>query len=305
MKKNVSLVLVFSLVFICMFSSCGNKVNPGFTRKVAREVTEDGWVYTFVHEENKDKNKDDSGLAKYRFFGMNIRYKYDENYISTNLRVPESERGGDPYTEVIIPTFLALGEGSKEEKEDMELIAKIIDSSHSVDYLLSLNPDDYEFKVVDKNMFFRLMRKALTSEPQKEGTDITYWEKPSYAFLTEETYIDGYKFQIAFLQETGCVDEIYIDVLYRTGDKYNDYIQLSDMIDDNSATQEQKEAFELITEIIQGIKENNLYNYNGESYKDLVIGGIDFSRLYEFLENIHNNNFTPYDDEPIIEIVTQ
>lgn len=306
MKKKVATLLsIFSILCILLFSSCSHELNIPFTRKVAREVTSDGWVYTFVHNEFKDKDADDSSLIKYKFFGMNIRYKYDENYITSFIRVPESEKGGKPYTEIITPTFLALGEGSDAEKEDMQIIEKILDSSHSVEYLLNLNPDDYQFKSIDKDMFFRLMKTALTSEPQKEGTDMSYWEKPSYAFFTEEAYIDEYKFQIAFLQETGCVDELYIDVLYRTGDKYNDYVQLSDMIDNNTATQEQKQVFDLITKIVKDIKENENFVYNSDSYKDTTIGEIDFFRLYTFLNNIHENKYSLYQDAPIIEIVTQ
>lgn len=294
-KKTMLIGLILSMV---MLSSCG--FNVKFYRKIARETLNNGWVYTFENDGYKDKNADDSDLIKYSFSGINLRYKYDDNYIQNIVRIPESERGGDPYTEITVPPFLMLGEGSDAEKRDMELIEKILDSKNSVEDLLALDPDDYEFEVVDKEMFFRLMRTALTGEPQKESKIKSYWEKPSYAFLNEQTYIEGYKFQIAFLQGTGLVDELFIDVLYRTGDGYKDYVQLSDLVENNTATEEQKQVFDVITKIRSDIKEQDIYIANADDYKDKVIGNIDFSRLYVFLSNIHENKFDEYLEGPMV-----
>lgn len=299
MKKKFAVLFIILIVVLC--SACNNgELKVRYYRKVARETLDNGWVYTFVNEGNKSKFMDDSDLIKYSFYGINIRYKYDDAYIKKIVRIPESERGGDAYTEITVPPVLIFGEGSQAQEDDMELISKILDSKNSVEDLLALNPDDYEFKEVDKEMFFRLMRTALTGEPQKESKDITYWEKPSYAFFNEQTYIDGYKFQIAFLQETGCVDELYIDVLYKTGDGYKDYVQLSDLIDSNTATEEQKQVFDMIKKITSDIKEQDIYIANADDYKDKVIGNIDFSRLYIFLNNIHENHYDQYLDGDLV-----
>jgi hypothetical protein len=272
-----------------------------FFRKVSRETHDDGWVYTFVYEDYKDENEDDSHLMKYRFFGMNLRYNYNENYHQTITRnFEDATVSREPYIEIIIPPFLMLGEGSEAEKKDMQLIETILDSSNSVEDLLSINSDNYIFEVIDKEMFFKLMRTALEGEPQKEGGD---WDKPIYAFFSEPVYLSDYKFQIAFLQETGGVDEIYIDVLYQTGDNYNDYVKLSDLVENNSATAEQRQAFAKITEIVNGIKESDTFIFESESYKADKIGDVDFSRLYNFLNNIHDNKFDLYSKGPHVEIV--
>ena len=297
-------MLTLLAVTIAFFSGCGSKeLEVAFYRKVARESLENGWVYTFVNEGYKDENADDSHLIKYSFFGMNIRYKYDDNYIQKIVREPESDRG-HTITQIVVPPFLALGDGSEAEKRDMQLIDSILDyENKSVEDLLALDPDDYSFEVIDKEMFFRLMKTALTSEPQKESKDITYWDKPGHAFLTEPMYLSGYKFQIAFLQETGCVDELYIDVLYQTGDGYKDYVQLSDMVDNQTATAEQKQAFATIRSIVDDIKESESYIANADGYKEDVIGGVDFSRLYNFLKNIHENKFELYTEDPHVETI--
>lgn len=305
MVKNKIAILVL-VIISAFFSACGGTEDfeVKFYRKVARETLDNGWVYTFVNDGLKDENADDSDLIKYSFFGINLRYKYDDNYVRKVVHEPESPDKGKPFTEIIIPPCLLLGDGSEAEKRDMQLIDTILDyKNKSVEDLLALNPDDYEFEVIDKAMFFRLMKTALTSEPQKEGNDQAYWDKPTYAFYTEPTYLSGYKFQIAFLQETGCVDELYIDVLYQTGDDYKDYVQLSDLVDNQTATAEQKQVFDNIVKIVADIKENENFIVNAAEYKDKKIGEVDFSRLYNFLNNIHKNNFKVYNEEPRTQII--
>lgn len=294
MKRRITtLALIAFLISITLLSSCKTTETPSdsnevfevkFFRKVARETLDNGWVYTFVYEDLKDESADNSTGIKYSFYGINIRYRYADKF------------EGDPNASDMSDSqnCLLLGYGSDAEARDMELISSMIYKDKTVEELLSLDPNDYEFEVVDKDIFFELMRKALTSEPQKEGTDLTYWEKPVYAFMAEPAYLSGYKFQICFLHETGCVDELYIDVLYQTGNGAKDYVQLSDLVDNGTATEEQKQAFDLICSIVNDIKENENYIVNSENYENKKIGDIDFNRLYTFLENIHNNNFESY-----------
>lgn len=302
-KRKLVLLVLLSVVMV-VFSSCGKKeAEVAFFRKVAREVLDNGWVYTFVYEDLKDEDADNSDGIKYIFYGMNIRYRYDDDYAETIVHEPESPDQGQCVIERVYPSCLITG-GTEAEARDMRLINKtILDSSKRVDDLLALNPEDYEFESIDKEMFFRLMRKALTGEPQKENPDMSYWEKPSWALYSEQAYISGYKFQIGFMQETGYVDELYIDVLYSTGDGFRDYVQLSDLVEDGKATKEQKLAFEKIQSIVDGIKENESYIWGAEDYQNEQIGDIDFSRLGSFLKNIHENKFDYYFCDFITETV--
>jgi hypothetical protein len=292
-------------MILVTFSSCGKSDANGedgkvFFRKVARETLDNGWVYTFIYEDYKDESIDDSGINKYCFYGMNIRYQYDDDYIQIQTQQLQDKI----YNAIVVPTCLIAGKGPAAESRDMELINKsILDRNKSVEELLALNPDDYEFESIDKDMFFRLMRTALTGEPQKEGSDQTYWDKPTWAFLTEPEYIDGYKFQLAFMHETGCVDELFIDVRYETGSKYNDFVQLSDIIENGTATNEQNQIYEKIQLITNDIKINESYIVNAAEYQDVVIGEIDFSRLYTMLNNLHLNNYVVYISGQQVEII--
>lgn len=298
MKKTVAWFLMLAL-FTSGLVSCksnGSTSDPhdgvaSFFRKIAREVTEDGWVYTFEYEDLKDENADDSNIIKYSFYGINIRYQFNDEYIQTH----EQLIGDQTYTTVIIPSCMVAGYGPSAESRDMTLINDVIlDDSLSVEELLSLNPDDYEFESIDKDMFFRLMREALTGEEHKENPDLTYWDRASWALMTEPQYLDGYRFQIGYLQGCGCVDELYIDVRYQTGDGYKDFVQLSDLIAVGDATDEQQQVFDMIQMIVNGIKEQENFIANADIYKNKTIGEIEFSRLFAFLQNIHSNQYDQY-----------
>lgn len=307
-KRIIALILVImalSGLFACKSDEAGQDEDSGsgFFRKVAREMTDDGWVWTFVYEDLKDEDEDDSDIIKYRYFGINIRYCYDDDYFDIYVRKSEDPNRADTI-ERVYPATLIAGGGPEAEKRDMKLIQRtILDKNKTVEELLALNPDDYEFESVDKERFFRLMRTALTGDPQKEGTDPTYWDRYAWAVFCEREYLSGYKFQIGFMQETGCIDELYIDVLYQTGDGYRDYVQLSDMIDDGTATAEQKRVFEKIQEIVAGCKESESFIWGADGYKEENIGGIDFSRLYNFMYNIHVNKYDIYFRDTIIETI--
>ncbi len=251
-----------------------------FYRKVARCTLDNGWVYTFTREGMK--NGDDSEIFKYVFYGINIKYKYAEKL------------GGVSSEDNLETGYLVFGLGSDAEKHDAELISSILSNDKTDEELLALNPDDYTFEVLDKGMFFELMHEALTGEAQAEGKDPNYLDKPYFAFLEEEAYADGYKFQICSLNETGLIDELFIDILYKTGSAETDYVQLSDLVASGEATAEQTEVYELIQTITSGIKENTSYIYNSGSYRDKTVSGIDFSRLYGILDDMHNNRFEDY-----------
>ena len=254
--------------------------NIMFYRKVARRKLDNGWVYTFTREGMKDGN--DSEVFKYVFYGINVKYKYAEKF------------GGISSEDNLNTGWLLFGEGSEPEKRDAQLVRSILSNDKTDEELLALNPDDYTFEVLDKDMFFELMREALTGEAQAEGEDQNYWDKPYFVFLNEQEYIDDYKFQICVLNETGLIDELFIDVLYKTGSGELEYVQLSDLVASGNATEGQTEVYSLVQTIVSDIKDNTSYIYNSDSYRGRTVDGIDFSRLCDFLEDMHNNRFEDY-----------
>lgn len=254
-------------------------------RNVAREVRADGWVYTFMYEHT---NGEDPGEDYHiEFTGFNVRYKYSPDYVKKAVYTTDSGR----YAELTYSTSLFAGNGPAAEARDMKLIWNTILKDRTPEELLALNPDDYTFESIDKEMFFRLLRQSLTNEPQENGRFEAYWNKDFMNMLVEPEYLDGYKFQVAFLNATGLVDVAYIDVLYKTGDGYTDFVQLSDLAERGEATPEQIQAFEKLQGIAADIMASDSFIAGADSYKDSEIGGLDFSRLYAFLHDIHNNSY--------------
>lgn len=268
--------------------------------KIARRVTDDGWVFTF--EQYGSKTGDNSNLCRYSFSGFNLRYRYDDAYIQTITHQSDS---GTVIRERRIPSMLDWGYGSLTQQRDRALIETILTNDKEPEDLLALDPGDYRFENIDGELFFGLMREALTGERHKEGTNSAYWDILGKAFLTEPVALDGYKLQIAYLSTLGCVDEIYIDVIYPTGEGYKDYVQLSDLVETGEATQEQREAFALLRQIGERIKAEDSFIAGAEDYQSKVIGGIDFSRLARFLCNLHENKWEQYQVDDIYEEIKE
>lgn len=268
--------------------------------KIARTVTDDGWVFSFA--QYGSKTGDDSDLFRYSFSGFNLRYRYDDNYIQIQTHTNEK---GDTLKERCIPSMLDWGYGPPAQQRDRELIETILTNDKEPEDLLALDPVDYRFESIDGALFFGLMREALTGERHAEGTNHVYWEMQEKAFLTEPVALDGYKLQIAFLSALGCVDEIYIDVIYPTGDGYQDYVQLSDLVEAGEATAEQRDAFALLQQIGERIKTEDSFIAGAEDYRDKVIGGVDFSRLERFMHNLHENKWEQYQVDDIYEEIRE
>ncbi len=282
-------------------STGGNPVVPGnpdvvFFRKVAREMGEDGWLWTFVQNglKNGEMTPD---LIVFQFFGINLRYRYDENYI--RHKYTEMSHNMVLHT-TIAPGILLAGFGPEAEARDMKKIDEFLASIRDPQELLSQDPDSLDLEVVDKELFFRLMHQAIEGDPQPEGTNTVYWSMPSWALLGEQEFVDGYKFQVGITNETGGVDEVYIDVLFETGKGYNEYIQLSDMVDNGTATADQEILFQKLCDIVQNMEDSDSYIAGSDEYKSEIVAGIDLSRLYSFLYNLHTGNWTPYDINHVI-----
>ena len=296
MKRFVSILIATATLLTALTSCRQESKKATFYIKSAWETTDDGWVYVMNYEDfYKPGNHDD--LIKYWFYGFNVRYRFNDDYITTVYKPSEDPSRGSGVTSVIVPSVLLAGNGPEDEKRDMQLInGTILDSRQSVDELLALDPHDYNFESIDKDMFFRLLHECLESEIPEDRQDQTYRDKDARNLLTEQMYIDGYKFQVGSVNVSlGYVGVVYIDILYRTGDGYKDYIQLSDMIDDGSATDEQREIFSKLQRIASDCMEQESYIANADSYKNDKIGEVEFERLYKMMQNIHINNYGQYE----------
>lgn len=304
-----------SLLAIIVLSSCGKErpvnsssntesadsstsvasVSVPFTRKLASETDEKtGWYYCFTYEYNTNNPRE----RAYYFIGINMRYRYNDDYWSISWNQKIKPDNSKYWVKVMTQSgVLLFGEGGKAQERDRKVLKSIMNRDRTPEELLALNPDDYSFEVLDKALFFRLMNLAITGEPvPNEGREI-YWMLPMQVTLVEPDYIGGYKFQIVFCMKNAIIDDVYIDVLYKTGDAYNTYEQLSDLIDSDNVTSQQKDAYLLLQKIRTNIKISNSFIADSDCYKDIIIDNIDFSRLYRFLDDIDNGNIYGYGEE--------
>ena len=267
-----------------------------FYRRNAYQFTEDGWFYSFEHQGQKDPSRDfgTDGYILYTYRTVNLRYLFPDSAI----RVREYEAKSIKRIQTVARPQWHWAESSEAKARDMEHLYEDVlkhDGTYrTVDEMLGLDPDDFSFEELDKDLFFRLMREALTRDPLPENYTREYLDKFSTAFYWEPEHTDGYWFQVCYAMCMGYVDAVYIDVLYETGPGYKDYVQLSDLVDAGTATGEQAEAFALMKRVRDAVVDKDCFIELAEEYRDKTIGGIDFSRLYRFLKDIHENHYEKY-----------
>lgn len=295
--KRIYLMIIISslLLTTCSCGGSEEQVNWSFAEKAALLVQEDGWVYSFTYTFNKEADDEDDGLVPYNFFGVNLRYRYNEDYTTT----VSTMENGEMVTKTVPQTIQMLGlSDSQEQQNDMEKIAELLKYNGGTvtnEELLALTPDDLDFEELDEELFLGLVQQALSAENHKEGN---YVDLPYYALLTEPEYLHNYKFQIGLIADMGCVDVIFIDVLLRTGSGYADYVQLSDLMESGEANDDQKTAYESIQKLEEGIVEENDLLFGKDENESVSIGDIEFSRLYQFLKNLEEGNYYQYVIEP-------
>ena len=237
----------------------------------------------------------------YSFAINNMRYRYNEQW--TESVTKNQDRSGNTvydvgYSIYPVKSWFSV---SDSRRNDLEKLKDLLAQGLSPEQMLALDEDALQFEELDKDLFFRLMRKALTDN-QKTEKDVPSRQLDYYYSMEyENDYSDGYKLQVCYFGAGGnmgqdCyLEKIVIDVLYKTGEKYNEYDQLSDLVKDGKASAEQQEAYALIRKIEDAVVAQNRFSALSAEYEDLEIGGIDFSRLWQFMQDLETGDIL-YDE---------
>ena len=121
MVRIKSCILI--LLILCQttfFCACSDKdkeyVEWKFSKKVARVVHEDGWVYTFDYLYSKDGTDSDT-LIPFQFYGVNLRYRYNDAYTET---INTTENGKNVTKTVPAVIQMLGGANSQGIKNDMK-----------------------------------------------------------------------------------------------------------------------------------------------------------------------------------------
>ena len=215
-----------------------------------------------------------------------MKYRYDEKIMEDPNAVQPQEAMqyyGEEYSDPGIAS-------------DMRKIGEMLGYEKNVpptkEELLAIDKNSITFEKIDKDMFFEMMEEALTAEYVREEK---YSDYPSYAFLHEPAWLNDYRFQIGYRNCNG-IKSVYIELLYKTGNRFNQYVQLSDLVRDGKATEEQKELNKLLEDIEKGIVSENDFLYHINEYKGKKIADVDLSRLADFLKDIESNKINSYLD---------
>ena len=243
----------------------------------------DGWITTFEYEDAKDRSEapDSDSYPSYDYTICNVRH-WDNDPVLIYMRPPHQTgiKSGQYRDAGYVSDAGAL-------ERDLDKIAEILTTGTKPEALLALDPATIEFEVLDKDQFFHLMRKALTGdirEPDKQRSFDGLYDENYYR---EKVFLDDYIFRVSLLWGWGFMDEVFIDVAI--GNE-NDYVLLSDLVEQGKATAEQQEAYALMRQIAESLKGREFEpNYGAEAYKDTVIGTIDFGRLYDMMNYLMDN----------------
>ena len=172
-------------------------------------------------------------------------------------------------------------------ERDLDKIAGILKTGTKPEELLALDPASIEFEALDKDQFFRLMRTALTEDIREPDRQRSFDGLYDENYYREMVFLEGYIFRVSLLWGWGFMDEVFIDVAI--GNE-NDYVLLSDLVEQGKATAEQQEAYALMRQTAESLKGREFEpNYGAEAYKDTVIGTIDFGRLYDMMNYLMDN----------------
>lgn len=296
--KTKILSIVFVFIALVLVSSCSQELTDDqlstmmFSKQYAREVTDDGWIYSVTYFFFNDGSVDNS-IPPLTFTAINLRHRYPESVNIDDMDDGVLDGNGFYKADIQI-----LGDGVSEETDrDMQKIADYLGyggdngTYPSVDEILSKNRGSLELEILDESLFFDLLDRAIDAEPKKVGKYINH---PAYALLNEQQFVDDYEFQVGFILSMGNIDVLVIDILYRDESSSWGYVQLSDLLERGQATDEQKAIYAYINELETGIVSNNDFLFHPSHGIDSSNTDVDWERLFSFLSDIDENQIEAY-----------
>lgn len=249
----------------------------------ASALTEDGWLYVMDYYDYGPSVPEDI-IDIYNFQCVDLRYTDEScriSSINSHYLVYAASRSS-----------ANRGLEAANSASDLHQINNVIlTKDKSPEDLLALDPADFSFSFIDKELFFSLLAEALTAETVKMCSDQPHLDGYAYgpALVTEPEFADGYRFQAAYANTVlacatdGCVQHLYIDLQYETADGY---VLLSELVKQGLATDAQVELYHQLCAIGNAIIATNDYTADAENYGTLSIDGVDLARLAPMLASI-------------------
>lgn len=259
-KKNVFLTISL-LVFMLLITGCGVEKKeennyPGFASKCTTIDKTDGWFYFFCIQYPKtDKsiktvknNYDRSNAYSYVFDGFNLKYKKLDGYY-----VKISDKDGNEVGQ-IEPAFPSLSV-SETQRDEINEISDFF-ANKSFNKIISLTDlEDLNVNTIDKESLVQMFNAAYEKEPIELGK---YTDLPQAEIVLSDSE-KNYKYSIGYYVEYGNIIKINIDILY------DDNTYLSDLIQNNIASNDQIKEYENLKKIEKFIIEKQSFDISNIS----------------------------------------
>lgn len=261
-KKIFTLTLVIPIVFNLF--GCNKKPESAFSfdEKVYIEERKDGWIYVSEYTYAGDTNY-------YEYDAYNLKYKYIKGY---DLLIYDAETNEVVGSSTTVLPYLSL---LPEAQVDIRNIHNFFEENRISGTITMADINELNLNYLDKEDVLELFNKTIVQEPQPEGK---YPNIPAFSMLQSEM-VDDYKWQGAYYACHGNIIAFRIELIYK------DDLYLSDLIEDNTANQEQKEIYTKYKEIERKVLKANNFLVNKE-VDSLVIGNVDFSLLENVLRRL-------------------
>lgn len=275
-KKPIALVLLF----ILMLAGAGceqakpvdSETEPNYIVKCVTRTAEDGWVYFFTYERNKEGAEEK--FSNYLYDAYNLKYKHLEGY---DIPLVNKQTG-----EIMqyIQTDLPYLSANQQVNQD---IAAISDFFQKHMFQAPISASDLEgltLHHIEKSDVLSLFNQTIVSEDLPYGK---YGKIPEATIIKEDSLLSGYMWQVGYFSSYGNIVVLDIELLYE-----ND-IYLSDLIKDGKATEEQKKIQAKIEQVKAKILENQSFLAAEQENKE-AIGSVQFHRLQALLKKLENKN---------------
>ncbi len=301
MKKQITWIALLLITLLTSIALVGFTSEENFTEQAnnpcryssASAMSEGGWLYVLDYYRYESPIPEDL-IDVYNFQCINLRY-LDESCKMQWLDTPYLVYAGSRTTPDMDNTgMIPLNSPDyvADHSSDMARINnEILTKDKTPEELLALNPDDFDFAFIDKELFFSLLQQALNGEAVEICHHQSHLDGIAYgpAILTEPEFVDGYRFQVSYFntvlacESEGCVQHLYIDLQYETAEGY---VLLSDLVKQGIATREQTELHHRLQAIAQLIMEQDNYTAGAEIYGELSIDGVDLGRLAPMVSSV-------------------
>ena len=283
MKKYIILlILIFLLLLIVTIlsdsDSSNNNLNPSnsfeYGEKMSFIKKNDGWYYYLYTNSNNE----------FFFDGCNLKYNELEGYYVNLYKDEDKDEIIDKFV-----TFPSLSTSDHSSSKN-----KILER----DEVILIN-DYFNKKQFNHNISEKDLKELKIENFNKEDLIILYNDlisKDMSSTLTEyklyecdyryDDFQDGYKVFVGFLVQRSGIAKIEIDLIY----KNNKY--LSDKINDNTASQDEKEIYEYLQQIEKEIEETQNIDINREGKAKYILLDNRITNLLKTIERVEINDWT-------------